>query len=143
MRCLTSNCTQYEGMNSNQRPKPRKSWAICGPRHDEAKKRKESLVSSLRTIPKRGPRPPTYAKLGQTSKGTIACPTLELAVLSSKRPGRKSLSAQQIAAPTSDKMVYDAAAYASMTAPNDCIVASAEDLESDWAKLSAIVNSDQ
>ena len=139
MRCLTSNCIQYEGMNSNQRPKPRKSWAICGPRHDEAKKRMESLVSSLRTIPKRGPQPPTYAKLGQTSKGTMAYPTLERAALSSKRPRGMLLGAQQIAAPPSTKTVYGAAAYASMIAPNDCMVVSAEDQESDWAKLSTIL----
>lgn len=53
-------------------------------------------MSSLRTAPKREP---TYAKLevrGQMPEGTIACPTLELAVLSSERSRRGCLARNRL-----------------------------------------------
>jgi DNA-directed RNA polymerase subunit M/transcription elongation factor TFIIS len=88
--------TQHEGINSSQRPRLRRE-----PSHFRATARRserKALVSFLRTILKRGPRPPTYAKLGQMPGGTIAYPALELAALSSKRPRRRFLGAQQTAA---------------------------------------------
>lgn len=52
-------------------------------------------------------------------EGTIACPTLELAVLSSEQSRRGLFGAQQIAAPPSIGDFYDAATSALMVALED------------------------
>jgi hypothetical protein len=70
-------------------------------------------------------------------EGTIACPTLELAVLSSEQSRRGLFGAQQIAAPPSIGDFYDAATSTLMVASEDNTVASVEGQNSGWKDLRA------